>query len=47
MSAWLIGAVGVVYVVIAAELAWKGQTGLALCFAGYAIANAGLVMAAR
>jgi hypothetical protein len=47
MSAALIAAVGIVYAVIAADLYRSGQPGLALAFAGYALANVGLWMEAR
>ena len=47
MSAALIAAVGVVYFVIAIDLYRSGQTGLALAFAGYALANVGLYLEAR
>lgn len=47
MSAWLILVVGFIYLVIATDLAWKGQTGLALAFGGYALSNVGLYLAAR
>lgn len=47
MSAALIAAVGVVYAVIAADLYLAGKTGLALAFAGYALANVGLYLEAR
>ncbi len=47
MSAALIAAVGVVYAVIAIDLYRSGQPGLALAFAGYAVANVGLYLEAR
>lgn len=47
MSAALIAAVGVVYAVIAADLYLAGKPGLALAFAGYAIANIGLFLEAK
>jgi hypothetical protein len=47
MSAALIAAVGVVYAVIATDLYRSGQPGLALAFAGYALANVGLWMEAK
>lgn len=47
MAPWLILAVGVVYLAIAADLVWTGQAGLALAFAGYSAANVGLYLAAR
>lgn len=47
MAPWLILAVGVVYLAIAADLVMAGKMGLALAFAGYAASNVGLWMAAR
>lgn len=47
MSAALIAAVGVVYAVIAIDLYLAGKPGLALAFAGYAIANIGLFLEAK
>lgn len=45
-SAWLIAAVGVVYLLTAAQLYYEGKVGLAIAFFGYALANVGLTMAA-
>ena len=47
MSSWLIAAIGVVYLVVAADLAFKGQMGLAISFIGYSIGNVGLCIAAK
>ena len=47
MAAWLIALTGVIYVWVAADLAWHGKTGLAIAYAGYAAANIGLYIAAR
>ena len=47
MAPWLILVIGVVYLAIAADLAWQGKSGLALAFAGYAFSNVGLYLAAR
>lgn len=47
MSSVLIVGVGVVYLVIAVDLYFKGQGGLALAFAGYSVSNVGLWLAAR
>ena len=47
MSSWLIAAIGVVYLIVAADLAFKGQTGLAISFIGYSIGNVGLCIAAK
>lgn len=46
MSEWLIAACGAAYAVTAADLMLRGQYGLALTFAAYAVANVGLVWAA-
>ena len=47
MQPWLILAVGVVYLYIAVDLICAGKTGLSLAFAGYAVSNIGLYMAAK
>jgi len=47
VSATLIIAVGVVYAGIAIDLYLAGKTGMALAFAGYALANVGLFLEAR
>lgn len=47
MSGWLIVLVGAIYAYIAAESVSKGDTALAIVFAGYAFSNIGLWMAAR
>ena len=47
MSTWLIAAMGVVYLYVAAEQMWKGSLGTAMMFLGYAIGNAGLVIVAK
>ena len=47
MAPWLILAVGVVYLAIAADLVMSDKEALALAFAGYAVSNVGLYMAAR
>jgi hypothetical protein len=46
MSAWLIAVIGVVYLVVAADLLLKGHTGLGIAFLGYALGNVGLYMEA-
>lgn len=46
MSAYLIGFIGLVYAIVAADLLWKGNTGLGIAFIGYAIGNIGLTMEA-
>lgn len=47
MSEWLIAVTGVIYVVVAVDLALAGKTPLAIAYGGYAFANVGLWMAAR
>jgi hypothetical protein len=47
MSAPLIALCGVIYLFVAVDLAWQGNTGLAIAYAGYAFSNVGLYMAAR
>lgn len=46
MSAWMIAAIGVVYLVVAVDLLRKGNVGLGIAFIGYAIGNVGLTMEA-
>jgi hypothetical protein len=46
MSSWLIALVGMIYAVVAADLYRQGKGDLALMFIGYAIAQAGVWMAA-
>jgi hypothetical protein len=47
MSEWLLWVVGLCYVGTAIDLYLRGNSGLALAFLSYAIANLGLIMAAR
>ena len=47
MSAWLIATIGVVYLVVAADLIIKGNMGLGIAFVGYSIGNVGLYIAAK
>jgi hypothetical protein len=47
MSPALIAITGVIYLVVAADLALHGKVGLAVAYCGYAAANVGLYMAAR
>ena len=48
MSSWLIILTGVIYAYIAGEQAYKGNLGMAICYAGYAFGNVGLyIMAAK
>jgi len=47
MSTWLIGAMGVVYFVVALDQFRKGGIGTGIMFLGYAMGNVGLVMVAK
>lgn len=47
MSAWLIAAVGLVYAYVSLEFFVKGNAGMGITYAGYAIGNVGLCMLAR
>lgn len=47
MSGPLILIVGAIYAWIAVDLMTSGKSGLALAFAGYAVSNVGLWVAAR
>jgi hypothetical protein len=47
MSAPLILIVGAVYLVVAADQYRQGNPGMALAWAGYALANVGLAMASK
>jgi hypothetical protein len=47
MAPWLIALTGVIYLVVACDLAFVGKHGLAIAYLGYAAANVGLFMAAR
>jgi hypothetical protein len=46
MAAWLIAAMGVVYLVVSGDLILKGQHGLGVAFLGYALGNVGLTLEA-
>lgn len=47
MAPALIAVTGVIYLVVAADLAYSGRYGLAIAYAGYAAANVGLYLAAK
>jgi hypothetical protein len=47
VAAWLIAAIGVVYLVVAVQLLLEGKMGLGIAFLGYAFSNVGLYLAAR
>jgi hypothetical protein len=46
MSSWLIIVTGLIYTYIACEQGYKGNIGMAICYAGYAFGNVGLYMMA-
>lgn len=46
MSAWLIAFTGLVYLYVALEQGFKGNTGMMIAYTGYAFANVGLYMLA-
>lgn len=47
MSPILIAITGIIYLWVAADLAWHQKSGLAVAYLGYAFANVGLYMAAK
>jgi hypothetical protein len=47
MSPWLIAFTGVIYLVVAVDLAVAGKHGLAMAYLGYSFANVGLYLTAR
>ena len=44
MNAYLIGFIGIVYLIVAIQFFMKGQVGMGVSFIGYALGNVGLVM---
>ena len=46
MSSWLIIVTGLIYAYISAEQAYKGNIGMAICYAGYSFGNVGLYIMA-
>ena len=42
MSGWLLAVTGFIYTVVAIEQGYKGNTGMAIAYAGYAFSNIGL-----
>ena len=42
MSSWLIAITGIIYAYVAIEQGFKGNSGMAIAYAGYAAANIGL-----
>jgi hypothetical protein len=47
VAAWLIAAIGVVYLVVAVQLLLQGKVGLGIAFLGYSLGNVGLYLAAK
>lgn len=47
MSGWLIILTGLIYAYIGAEQAFKGNTAMAMVYAGYSFSNVGLYLAVR
>jgi hypothetical protein len=46
MSGWLIAFTGLIYLYVALEQAYKGNSGMFIAYTGYAFANIGLYMLA-
>ena len=46
MAGWLIALTGMIYLWVAADLAYQQKVGLSLAYLGYAFANVGLYIAA-
>ena len=46
MSGPLIAITGLIYLYVACDLAWRGNVGLAIAYAGYSAANVGLYLVA-
>lgn len=46
MSGPLIAITGLIYLLVAADLAWRGNLGMAITYVGYAFANVGLYIVA-
>jgi len=47
VSSWLIIAIGIVYLYISLEQLYRGNTGMAITYFGYAFGNVGLYMLAK
>jgi hypothetical protein len=47
MASWLIALIGVVYLLVAAQLLLEGKIGLGIAFLGYSLGNVGLYLAAK
>lgn len=44
MSGWLVALVGVIYLAVCVDQYRQGNTGTAVMFFGYALANVGVIM---
>ena len=42
MSGWLLAVTGLIYAIVAIDQGYKGNTGMAIAYAGYAFSNIGL-----
>jgi len=47
MSGWLIGLSTLIYIGVCISFLFEGKTNMALVFAGYALANIGLILASQ
>jgi len=47
VSSWLIVTIGFVYLYISIEQLYRGNTGMAITYFGYALGNVGLYMLAK
>lgn len=47
MSFWMLALTGLIYVGVAVDQFYKGASGLAVVYIGYAIANAGFMFAVK
>jgi hypothetical protein len=47
MSSWLVGLMGLTYLVVAIDQFFKGATGQGIMFLGYAIGNVGILLVVK
>jgi hypothetical protein len=47
MAEYLTGGVGVIYIIVGLIYLWTGKYGLGVAFISYALANVGLILAAK
>jgi hypothetical protein len=47
VSGWLVAGVGLVYLAVSLNEAWKGNAGMAIVFLGYAASNIGFLVVLR